>query len=379
MGNSYAGQLRTTRFEEVLHNSIEASLRSNTVVPRPVFSQLYLEAKQPTLHNGRVENEDEEEEDGSESNSPPVPYKMKPPPEGCCTTDGFCQAGRDLRLSSLVSEPQDVPPGFLLVGALSAGAPDTLLVCAVDRRFLPDERGCNALLGFSGNCMGCGEKGFRYFTEFSNHINLKLSTQPKKQKHLKYHLYRNNQGQLVRGAAICWNSLVKLQMAGAPETPRWITDDSEVHPPTAGGLVRALYSNAASPNKEVVRSYSSRVRAEMKNGVHGAGLKGPQLLDFERRSPLPDDGTGKTLPRRSPQNQMAFGQDACCSDSPCLSSPQTALLFSQRIFFCFRFQPSTYDKGQGSKQSKQHSPEKRLPDRPTALCRERRGGPAPTR
>uniref|UniRef100_A0A8K9X7Y3 Growth regulating estrogen receptor binding 1 n=1 Tax=Oncorhynchus mykiss TaxID=8022 RepID=A0A8K9X7Y3_ONCMY len=209
MGNSYAGQLRTTRFEEVLHNSIEASLRSNTVVPRPVFSQLYLEAKQPTLHNGRVENEDEEEEDGSESNSPPVPYKMKPTPEGCCTTEGFCQAGRDLRLSSLVSEPQDVPPGFQLVGALSAGAPDTLLVCAVDHRFLPDERGCNALLGFSGNCIGCGEKGFRYFTEFSNHINLKLSTQPKKQKHLKYHLYRNNQGQLVRGAAICWKGLGK--------------------------------------------------------------------------------------------------------------------------------------------------------------------------
>uniref|UniRef100_A0A8C7L4G7 Growth regulating estrogen receptor binding 1 n=1 Tax=Oncorhynchus kisutch TaxID=8019 RepID=A0A8C7L4G7_ONCKI len=205
MGNSYAGQLRTTRFEEVLHNSIEASLRSNTVVPRPVFSQLYLEAEQLPLHSGRVENE--EEEDGSESNSPLIPYQMKPPPEGCCTTDGFCQAGRDLRLSSLVSEPLNVAPGFLLVGAKSPSAPDTLLVCAVDRRFLPDERGRNALLGFSGNCIGCGEKGFRYFTEFSNHINLKLSTQPKKQKHLKYHLYRNNQGQLVRGAAICWKGL----------------------------------------------------------------------------------------------------------------------------------------------------------------------------
>lgn len=46
MGNSYAGQLKTTRFEEVLHNSIEASLRSNSLVPRPVFSQLYLEAEQ---------------------------------------------------------------------------------------------------------------------------------------------------------------------------------------------------------------------------------------------------------------------------------------------------------------------------------------------
>lgn len=54
MGNSYAGQLRTTRFEEVLHNSIEASLRSNTIVPRPVFSQLYLESEQPSAHDGRL-------------------------------------------------------------------------------------------------------------------------------------------------------------------------------------------------------------------------------------------------------------------------------------------------------------------------------------
>ncbi|XP_029353746.1 protein GREB1 [Echeneis naucrates] len=204
MGNSYAGQLRTTRFEEVLHNSIEASLRSNTVVPRPVFSQLYLETEQPLAHNGRTENDDEDDEDGSESNSPPIPYQMKPPPEGCCTTDGFCQAGRDLRLSSLASDPLDVPSGFMLVGIKSPSLPDTLLVCAVDCRFLPDERGRNALLGFLGNCMGCGEKGFRYFTEFSNHINLKLSTQPKKQKHLRYHLYRNNQGVLVKGAPICW-------------------------------------------------------------------------------------------------------------------------------------------------------------------------------
>lgn len=52
MGNSYAGQLRTTRFEEVLHNSIEASLRSNTVIPRPVFSQLYLETEQSLAHDG---------------------------------------------------------------------------------------------------------------------------------------------------------------------------------------------------------------------------------------------------------------------------------------------------------------------------------------
>lgn len=52
--------------------------------------------------------------------------------------------------------------------------------------------------------MGCGEKGFRYFTEFSNHINLKLSTQPKKQKHLKYYLVKNSQGALCKGPLICW-------------------------------------------------------------------------------------------------------------------------------------------------------------------------------
>ncbi|XP_072320727.1 protein GREB1 [Eucyclogobius newberryi] len=206
MGNSYAGQLRTTRFEEVLHNSIEASLRSNSVVPRPVFAQLYLETEQPLTQNGRAENNDydDEEEEGSDTNSPPLPYQMKPPPEGSCTTDGFCQAGRDLRLASLASAPLDVPPGFILVGVKSQSLPDHVLVCAVDHRFLPDEQGCNALLGFLGNCMGCGQQGFRYFTEFANHINLKLSTQPKKQKHLKYHLYRNNNGVLVKGAPICW-------------------------------------------------------------------------------------------------------------------------------------------------------------------------------
>ncbi|XP_005995991.1 protein GREB1 [Latimeria chalumnae] len=207
MGNSYAGQLKTTRFEEVLHNSIEASLRSNNLVPRPVFSQLYLEAEQQLTSveaGSRPENEEEEEDDGSESNSPPIPYQMKPPPDGCCTTDGFCQAGKDLRLASISNEQIELPAGFLLVGAKSPNLLDHLLVCAVDKRFLPDDNGRNALLGFSGNCVGCGEKGFRYFTEFSNHINLKLTTQPKKQKHLKYYLVRNAQGVLTKGPLICW-------------------------------------------------------------------------------------------------------------------------------------------------------------------------------
>ncbi|XP_078204635.1 protein GREB1 isoform X4 [Callithrix jacchus] len=208
MGNSYAGQLKTTRFEEVLHNSIEASLRSNNLVPRPIFSQLYLEAEQQlaALEGGsRVDEEEEEEgEGGLEPNSLPNPFQLHPPPEGCCTTDGFCQAGKDLRLVSISNEPIDVPAGFLLVGAKSPSLPDHLLVCAVDKRFLPDDNGHNALLGFSGNCVGCGKKGFCYFTEFSNHINLKLTTQPKKQKHLKYYLVRNAQGTLTKGSLICW-------------------------------------------------------------------------------------------------------------------------------------------------------------------------------
>lgn len=67
----------------------------------------------------------------------------------CCLflLTGFCQAGRDLRLSSLASDRLDVPPGFMLVGVKSPSLPDNLLVCAVDQRFLPDEHGRNALLG----------------------------------------------------------------------------------------------------------------------------------------------------------------------------------------------------------------------------------------
>ncbi|KAJ1077756.1 hypothetical protein K5549_011083 [Capra hircus] len=234
MGNSYAGQLKTTRFEEVLHNSIEASLRSNSLVPRPIFSQLYLEAEQQlsALEGGsRADNEEEEEEgDGAlEQNCPPNPYQMHPRPKDAAPRteqtgeraasalkmvkqmfkeENLTKAGKDLRLVSISSEPIDIPAGFLLVGAKSPSLPDHLLVCAVDKRFLPDDNGHNALLGFSGNCVGCGKKGFCYFTEFSNHINLKLTTQPKKQKHLKYYLVRNAQGALTKGPLICWKGSV---------------------------------------------------------------------------------------------------------------------------------------------------------------------------
>ncbi|OXB84407.1 UNVERIFIED_CONTAM: hypothetical protein H355_010834 [Colinus virginianus] len=183
------------------------------------------------------EEEEEEEEEGSES-SCPVPYQMKPPPEGCCTTDGFCQSGKDLRLVSISSEHIEVPSGFLLVGAKSPNLPDHLLVCAVDKRFLPDDNGRNALLGFSGNCVGCGKKGFCYFTEFSNHINLKLTTQPKKQKHLKYYLVRNAQGALTKGSVICWKGA-----ATAID-----------HTPSTAAFCSAAYNGKESPKQQLVKN-----------------------------------------------------------------------------------------------------------------------------
>uniref|UniRef100_A0A8C3TLA7 GREB1 like retinoic acid receptor coactivator n=1 Tax=Chelydra serpentina TaxID=8475 RepID=A0A8C3TLA7_CHESE len=303
MGNSYAGQLKSARFEEALHNSIEASLRCSSVVPRPIFSQLYLDPDQPPFlpegnyanvkpkveeldkelvhrytQNGSLdfsnnqtvnEMEDEEEdEDMSDSSSPPIPYSQKPAPEGSCTTDaprhkvkdrplykaynlkrdaekielpgnnlrGFCQAGKDLRLVSLCMEQIDIPAGFLLVGAKSPNLPEHILVCAVDKRFLPDDHGKNALLGFSGNCIGCGERGFRYFTEFSNHINLKLTTQPKKQKHLKYYLVRSSQGVLSKGPLICWKECRSRQSSAASHSAK---PNSSVSPSTTPESGRA--------------------------------------------------------------------------------------------------------------------------------------------
>lgn len=76
----------------------------------------------------------------------------------------------------------------------------------------------SSFAGFSGNCVGCGEKGFRYFTEFSNHINLKLATQPKKQKHLKYYLVKNSQGALCKGPLICWKGIFSSRPQTHPST-----------------------------------------------------------------------------------------------------------------------------------------------------------------
>ncbi|KAM9791458.1 GREB1-like protein isoform 1-T1 [Syngnathus typhle] len=268
MGNSYAGQLKSARFEEALHNSIEASLRSSSGDPQPIFTQLYLKPEpypanvdadvkpkvephsgelpaQELLTNSHSSNDAEEleEEEDSDSNSPPLPYLQTPVPEGCCTMEGFCQAGKDLRLVSMATEPIDVPTGFELVGAKSPSVAEHILVCAVDRRFLPDDNGKNALLGFSGNCVGCGEKGFRYFTEFSNHINLKLSTQPKKQKHLKYYLVKNSQGALCKGPLICWKDSKTRQLSSGAASTSKPSSSSSVSSKENGGTS----ANGSSP------------------------------------------------------------------------------------------------------------------------------------
>ncbi|GCB61650.1 hypothetical protein scyTo_0009378, partial [Scyliorhinus torazame] len=297
MGNSYAGQLKSARFEEALHNSIEASLRSNSISPRPIFSQLYLESDQPPLSpedvkpkiedldkeievhrytqssssgfpavqvgNGLDNEEEEEEEEMSESNSPPIAYMQKHVPEGSCTTDGFCQAGKDLRLVSLSSEQIDIPPGFVLVGAKSPNLPEHILICAVDKRFLPDDNGKNALLGFSGNCIGCGEKGFRYFTEFSNHINLKLTTQPKKQKHLKYYLVKNSQGVFSKGPLICWKECRTRQSPSSYSSVQ----------PSAKPVVAVVGAAAPSPNIDTVSSsgYSTTVASSQTESTFSLG------------------------------------------------------------------------------------------------------------
>ncbi|XP_068849670.1 GREB1-like protein isoform X3 [Capricornis sumatraensis] len=314
MGNSYAGQLKSARFEEALHNSIEASLRCSSVVPRPIFSQLYLDPDQHPFSSAEVKpkvedldkdlvhrytqngsldfsnnltvnemEDDEDDEDMSDSNSPPIPYSQKPAPEGSCTTDGFCQAGKDLRLVSLCMEQIDIPAGFLLVGAKSPNLPEHILVCAVDKRFLPDDHGKNALLGFSGNCIGCGERGFRYFTEFSNHINLKLTTQPKKQKHLKYYLVRSSQGVLSKGPLICWKECRSRQSS---TTCHSIKPNSSV-------------SSTATPENGTTNGYKSGfIQTDAANGNSSHGGKSSASSSMPARpgnyslSPRPSFASG---------------------------------------------------------------------------------------
>ncbi|KAL2097317.1 hypothetical protein ACEWY4_006524 [Coilia grayii] len=308
MGNSYAGQLKSARFEEALHNSIEASLRSSNGDPQPIFTQLYLEPDQypsntedikpkgelglvsaesngPLLVNSQAspDIEDLDDDDDSDSSSPPLPYLQGLPPDGCCLMDGFCQAGKDLRLVSIATEAIDVPPGFELVGAKSPSIPEHILVCAVDKRFLPDENGKNALLGFSGNCVGCGEKGFRYFTEFSNHINLKLTTQPKKQKHLKYYLVKNSQGALCKGPLICWKDCKMRQFFSSASSSK-PSSSSSLSSKENGGT----NGHSSSP-LSITDSPPTRVQSRSSFGGQDLGR------DCSFIKPLATQGT-KTLP-----------------------------------------------------------------------------------
>ncbi|OXB58411.1 hypothetical protein ASZ78_007779 [Callipepla squamata] len=320
MGNSYAGQLKSARFEEALHNSIEASLRCSSVVPRPIFSQLYLDPDQPPFlpedvkpkveeldkelvhrysQNGNLDfssnqtvnemEDDEEDEDMSDSSSPPIPYSQKPAPEGSCTTDGFCQAGKDLRLVSLCTEQIDIPAGFLLVGAKSPNLPEHILVCAVDKRFLPDDHGKNALLGFSGNCIGCGERGFRYFTEFSNHINLKLTTQPKKQKHLKYYLVRSSQGVLSKGPLICWK------------------DSSVFSPAKSSSAINLSGTQDPSRNKNIVKPLALSVQLVGKTlasaSMSSSGPPKKRHRGWSPGSPVPPPGLVVPVPTIRPSSR----------------------------------------------------------------------------
>ncbi|KAL4623357.1 GREB1-like protein [Arapaima gigas] len=319
MGNSYAGQLKSTGFSEALHSSIEASLRSSSPALLPVFSQLYLEPERCSgpvedvkprveislkyrersdhdppsgqLSNCTENEEEPEEDDSSDTESSPLPYLQGPVPEGCCTVDGFCQAGKDLRLVSMATEQLEIPAGFRLVGAKSPSIPEHILVCAVDKRFLPDDNGKNALLGFLGNCVGCGEKGFRYFTEFCNHINLKLSTQPKKQKHLKYYLVRNSQGALCKGPPISWKDS-KMKLIFGNHTS---TKPSSSSSPSSGKDGGGIDGHSSSPSSHSVDS----PRTQTQSTTSAALFRGQEpAIEHSAVKPsvqAPPPGT-KTLP-----------------------------------------------------------------------------------
>ncbi|XP_016120378.1 GREB1-like protein, partial [Sinocyclocheilus grahami] len=228
--------------------------------------------------------DDMDDEDDSDTSSPPLPYLQGPPPDGCCTVDGFCQAGKDLRLVSMATESIEVPTGFELVGAKSPSIPEHILVCAVDKRFLPDENGKNALLGFSGNCIGCGEKGFRYFTEFSNHINLKLSTQPKKQKHLKYYLVKNSQGALCKGTLICWKECKTRPFSGSASSSK----------PSSSSSLSSKENGDTNGHSPSPFHLSDSPPARMQSGS-SSGIFGPPELGFLKPLNTPTHGT-KTLP-----------------------------------------------------------------------------------
>jgi hypothetical protein len=122
---------------------------------------------------------------------------------------GYCVNGKPISLSHLEQHGLEIeiPSGMVMAGAKSPLLGKTILVTAVNKRFLPCDSSTPTVLGFSGCCVGCGNAHFRYFTEFATHINLVLATQPKKQKHLKFYIIRDNLGRLCRGPRILWRGI----------------------------------------------------------------------------------------------------------------------------------------------------------------------------
>lgn len=135
-----------------------------------------------------------------------------------CSAPGQCQAGGELRLSKLQNQGQyiDIPEGFSLVGMRSPQLGSLMVLAVVDKRYLPDDQTGFSLQGFSGNCVGCGRQGFRYFTEFCHHCNMKLTTQPKKQKHIRFYVIRSPAGVLTRGDPILWRAESRRRTSNTP-------------------------------------------------------------------------------------------------------------------------------------------------------------------
>uniref|UniRef100_A0A8C3L8T8 GREB1 like retinoic acid receptor coactivator n=1 Tax=Chrysolophus pictus TaxID=9089 RepID=A0A8C3L8T8_CHRPC len=141
--------------------------------------------------------------------------------------------------------------------------------------------------GFSGNCIGCGERGFRYFTEFSNHINLKLTTQPKKQKHLKYYLVRSSQGVLSKGPLICWKECRSRQSSAASLSAK---PNSAVSPST-------------TPEGGSANGYKSGFTQTGRTSMSNSGPPKKRHRGWSPGSPVPPPGLVVPVPTIRPSTR----------------------------------------------------------------------------
>ncbi|XP_071964717.1 GREB1-like protein [Antedon mediterranea] len=228
-----------------------------------------------------------------------------------CQEVGFCQAGADIRLTELTEKTIDLPKGFILVGTKSPYLPENIVVAAVDARFLPDPNTNLALLGFSGNCVGCGEKGFRYFTEFSHHINLKLTTQAKKQKHLKYYIVRNKQGQLVRGPNIPWKECRKRSYSSSGMG--YISSSPNI---TIGNQASVIVSRSLASQSTAINYRSSHYHRSSPSATinhYAVGLKRESNSPMgqacqDKRGASPSDGSAAQPPLKKRHRYSMDGE-----------------------------------------------------------------------